>query len=370
MIDRSDLTAAVNAGVLSSEQAMRLEAFLANRKKGVPIDAGAGESENLRFLSNFNDIFITIGLIILFGGFAALFFYVVASTIGASGSPTTVGGSLSLGIGGLAWMMMEYFCLRRRMLLPSMFLAFVTSIAGGMFLVAMFSGVLGLNDGFSSPLQALDDSTVASMTFFAGAALTALAMFKRFGLPFSLFILAVCAAGAVYVWLFRGAEFESLTGGLAMFVTGLVTFAVAMFFDMRDPQRVTRSSDHAFWLHLAAAPQIIYGVGGLITGLVGSEATGAEAITLLIVLVIIAILSLAINRRALIAASLITFIVTLSQIFYESGVDGLTTFITVSMIIGGGVVFIGAGWKTARNIVLKFFPTSGIWGRLFPPEIA
>ena len=38
MIDRSDLTAAVNAGVLSSEQGMRLEAFLANRKKGVPIE--------------------------------------------------------------------------------------------------------------------------------------------------------------------------------------------------------------------------------------------------------------------------------------------------------------------------------------------
>ena len=370
MIDRGDLRAAVNAGVLSSEQAVRLEAFLANRARGGDETAGAGESENLRFLSNFNDIFITIGLIILFGGFAALFGYVVGSTVGATGSPILVGGAMALGIGGLAWVMMEYFCLRRRMLLPSMFLALVTSIAGGTLLLAIFSGPLGITSQIESPLEALDTSMLAGIAYFAGAAATALLIFRRFGLPFSLFIVAVCAAAAVYIWLFRGAEVQSLTGGMAMFVTGLITLAIALFFDMKDPERITRASDHAFWLHLAAAPQVIYGIGGLITGLVGSEASGAEAITLLIVLVVIAILSLAINRRALIAASLITFIVTLSQIFYESGVDGLTTFITVSMIIGGGVVFIGAGWKTARKAVLNFFPTNGIWGRLFPPEIA
>ena len=113
-------------------------------------------------------------------------------------------------------------------------------------------------------------------------------------------------------------------------------------------------------------PQIIYGVGGLITGLVGSEATGAEAITLLIVLVIIAILSLAINRRALIAASLITFIVTLSQIFYESGVDGLTTFITVSMIIGGGVVFIGGRVENGAEYRLEVLPDERYLGPPLP----
>ena len=201
-------------------------------------------------------------------------------------------------------------------------------------------------------------------------AVGALAIFHRFKLPFSLFIVAVSAAIIIYMWLFRGAEIQALYGGFAMFLTGLGTLAVALIFDMRDPERVTRASDHAFWLHLAAAPQVIYGISGLITGAVGTEARQAEAVTLLIVLAVIALLSLAINRRALIAASLITFIVTLSQIFSESGVGGLTTFITVSMIIGGGVVFIGAGWKTARKLVLKFFPTGGIWGRLFPPEIA
>ena len=370
MIDRGDLRAAVNAGVLSSEQAVRLEAFLANRARGGDDVAGAGESENLRFLSNFNDIFITIGLTILFGGFAALFGLVVRSTVGVTGSPLLVGSAMALGIGGLAWLMMEYFCARRRMLLPSMFLALVTSISGGALAATIFGASVGLTEMGQTPFEAMEHSISAGIAFFVGAGAAAMLIFRRFGLPFSLFILAVCAAAVIYIWLFRGAEIQALYGGMAMFLTGLGTLAAALMFDMRDPQRVTRASDHAFWLHLAAAPQVIYGIGGLITGAVGSEAHKAEAVTLLVVLAAIAILSLAINRRALIAASLITFIVTLSQIFYESGVDGLTTFITVSLIIGGGVVFIGAGWKTARTAVLKFFPTSGIWGRLFPPEIA
>lgn len=370
MIDRGDLKAAVNAGVLSSEQAVRLEAFLVNRARGDDaLETGAGESENLRFLSNFNDIFITIGLLILFGGVATLFSLVIVASVEALGSPSMAGLLMAFGIGALAWLMMEYFCARRRMLLPSMFLALVTSICGGMILVAIFSFSLDITD-ISSPFEAIDSSMAAGLSFFAGATLTAFAIFKRFGLPFSLFIAAVSIAAILYIWLLRDSEIGALYGGLAMFLTGLGTLAVALMFDMRDPERVTRSSDHAFWLHLAAAPQVIYGVGGLITGFIGSEASGAEAIILLIVLVIIGILSLAINRRALIAASLITFIATLSQVFSESGVNGLTTFITVSMIIGGGVVFIGAGWKTARKLVLKFFPTSGIWGRLFPPEIA
>ncbi|MEM6557545.1 MAG: hypothetical protein AAF642_16805, partial [Pseudomonadota bacterium] len=64
MFDRTDLRAAVAANLLSADQASRLEAFLLSRK-----DDGAGNEqigqENLRFLANFNDIFITLGLGIL-----------------------------------------------------------------------------------------------------------------------------------------------------------------------------------------------------------------------------------------------------------------------------------------------------------------
>jgi len=369
MIDRDDLKAAVNAGVLSSQQAMRLEAFLVNRAKGDTVESGAGESENLRFLSNFNDIFITIGLIILFGGFAALFGFLIESGIDSEGSPLLAGGLMSLAVGALSWAMMEYFCLRRRMLLPSMFLALVTSIAGAALVAILYGSLSGAGDAVFEDFDPVSGVSIV-ISWFVGGFITAGAIFRRFGLPFSLFIMAFCGAATIYVFLLRSGDLPDILSGMAVFVTGLITLGIAIMFDMRDPERITRLSDHAFWLHLAAAPQVIYGLGGVITGSVMSEANSSEAVVILIALIVLAILSLAINRRALIAASLLTFIATLLQIFGETGVDGLTSFITVSLIIGGGVVFIGAGWKTARKAVLKFFPTDGIWGRLFPPEIA
>ena len=43
-----------------------------------------------------------------------------------------------------------------------------------------------------------------------------------------------------------------------VFVAGLGVFAFAMRWDMTDPQRETRRSDVAFWLHLLAAPMIAH----------------------------------------------------------------------------------------------------------------
>ncbi len=143
-----------------------------------------------------------------------------------------------------------------------------------------------------------------------------------------------------------------------------------------ETERIRKASDNAFWLHLAAAPQLIWGISALVTGsnILGGSTSGADdasqGITLLIVLLTIGIMSMALNRRALIAASLLTFIVTLVFVLNRIGLDGFNIFITVTMIIGTGVVLLGAGWKTARRAVLVFFPKGGTWSQVFPPEPA
>ena len=68
MFDKSDLRAAVEGGAISDEAAKRLEAFL--KAKNDP-DRGL-DSENLRFLTNFNDVFLTIGIAVLMTGLAFL----------------------------------------------------------------------------------------------------------------------------------------------------------------------------------------------------------------------------------------------------------------------------------------------------------
>ena len=97
---------------------------------------------------------------------------------------------------------------------------------------------------------------------------------------------------------------------------------------------------------------------------------GAEGIVLLSSLVLLGLLSLALNRRALIAASLLTFTAALSTVLTETGFDGFSVFALVTILIGGGVVLLGAGWKTARRMALTIFPSGGLWSRLFPPEPA
>ena len=56
-MDRDKLKAAIEADVISADQAARLEAMF-TRKEGEE-----AEAEPLRFLSNLNDVFLSIGLL-------------------------------------------------------------------------------------------------------------------------------------------------------------------------------------------------------------------------------------------------------------------------------------------------------------------
>lgn len=370
MFDRSDLRAAVAANVLTADQAARFEAFAASRHGQENAD-GTGQ-ENLRFLANFNDIFITLGLIILFIG--------VTSLVGTITAPAMVSGNLLAGllvsvpVAGFAWLLMEYFCARRRLLLPSMALSviFVMFCTAGAMSVA--ASILGAD------VERLDFADMYGTTghlgifVFLSALAASIVVFLRFRLPFALALSALSAAGAVYVGAGFFGDIQDVVGGPLLVLMGALTLAVAIWFDMTDPERIRKASDNAFWLHLAAAPQLIWGVSALVTGsnILGGSTSGADnaaqGIVLLIVLLSIGLVSLALNRRALIAASLLTFIITLSFVLNRVGLNGLNIFVVVTIIIGSGVVLLGAGWKTARRAVLIIFPRAGLWGRMFPPE--
>ncbi len=371
MFDRSDLKAAVAASIISAEQAARLESFALSRRR--PDAAGSGGQEDLRFLSNFNDIFITLGLLILFGG--------VSAFLGVSGMSTLFSGKptgfliLFLPIAGLAWLMLEYFCARRRMLLPSMALSiiFVFNIAAAATAVATsFADI-----DFNADAWGLFETTGnIGLTGFAAGTAAAIAIYFRFRLPFALALAALSAAAFFYTMFGFGGRIGYVVGGSLSVILGLATMAAAVWFDMKDPERVTKASDNAFWLHLAAAPQIITGITTMVTGsniFAGSTSgtdNAGQMLSLLVVLIVLGIASLALNRRALIAASILTFMFALSFILGEAGFDVSTIVIMVAIMIGGGVVLLGAGWSTARKLALKLFPTGGIWDRLFPPEPA
>jgi len=177
--------------------------------------------------------------------------------------------------------------------------------------------------------------------------------------------------GVFYTAVARAGGENMLIGGAATLVVGLATLACAIWFDMRDPMRSSRASDHAFWLHMAAAPQIIFGIRGLILGYGFVPASTVDATVMLLVLIAFGIISLALNRRALIVSGLLTFGGTLWVLVDGlGGGNGLNTIMLVALIVGGSIVLLGGGWRTARRFVLKAFPAQGTLGRIFPPEPA
>lgn len=374
MFERGDLRAAVGANVITADQASRLEAFLLAR-----IDGGeslATGQENLRFLANFNDIFITLGLAILFIG--------LTTFVSITAAPSIVAGNILSGViaalvvGGAAWGLLEYFCGRRRLLLPSMALTVIFCGFLSLGLTALYAQMTIGGDFLETfrPQEMFSLTGTLGVVACLSVLLGASIIFLRFRLPFSLAVMAVSFSAAAYTYLGFFGGIGLILGGTAFLVLGIGTFLLAVWFDMKDPERIRKPSDHAFWLHLAAAPQIIWGISTIVTGsnILAGTTSGTDntmqSLTLLGVLVVIGIVSLAINRRALIAASLLTFIFALSFVLNEAGLDASNIFILVTIIIGSGVVLLGAGWKTARRAVLVFFPKGGTWNRVFPAEPA
>lgn len=362
MFDRRDVRAAAEEGVLTADQANAFESFL--KKRSDP-DRGH-DSENLRFLTNFNDVFLAIGMTILVFGVFATAVFGFDNDFSSRWDFIRVVAPVLIA----AWALAEYFAGRRRLLLPSMMLT--AAICGSSFVigVALVSPNAFAVD-FNSFEEAQNAISAVLYAGFAGSALAALAVHQRFSLPFALAPFAVSIAGLFYTAIAHAGQGDAVVGGIAALIIGLATLVAAVWFDMKDPQRASLTSDRAFWLHLAAAPQIIFGVRGLVLGSGFAPAGLTDSIAMVTVLAAFALVSVALNRRALIVSGLVTFAMAVISLFdsINGGSSGQTLMLS-ALLIGGSIVLLGGGWRTARRQVLRLIPSTGTLGRIFPPEPA
>lgn len=375
MFETSDIRAAVEAGIITRDQATRLEAFLAHRATPpAQALASANADENLRFLNNFNDIFITIGIIILAMGMTAvtgLFFGPQFWSMVTGGSAGAFGALILMPVAALMWLLAEYFGRRRRMLLPTMAAVAIFTLYSGLSFGMIASGLTGANaETVSSLTQAWDTLGQTGMGTFIGCAIAALLAWLRFRLPFCMFLIAVSAAAAAYTFAGFFGDAGLVFGGFLSVVIGVATLAAAIYFDQKDPGRITRVSDYAFWLHVAAAPQIILGLRGMVMGSPAATPSTFEAMVLLACLAGLGLLSLALNRRALVVSSLLSFWLALGQVVDAVGGGGSTTFIATTLLLGTGIIALGGGWHSARRTVVGWLPKTGFAARIFPPEPA
>lgn len=358
-MDRKEIEAARQAGILDEAKAAELDAFLRAQQ-----DPGASsDNESLRFLANFNDVFISIGLVLLAVGLS------IGSGMifGSTGSALIIATPVIV----VLWLMLEYFAGRRRVLLPSMTLSLLITWMA-MMLVALVASGYGNVDNVQDNFFERGITSAKDFGFWAssGAIAAAGIIYARFRLPFALFLIAIGFAVGLYTYTISDYNFSEILGGSASFVIGMITLAVAIFFDAQDPERKGLNSDNAFWLHFAAAPQIMLGLRGMLTGGGFTPGTTGEAAGLLVALLAFAFLSIAINRRALIAAALLSFWLAVGVLVESVGGSDSSSIVWTLVLLGGGIVLLGAGWKTARRIVLTVLPTTGPLARIFPPEPA
>ena len=340
MYSEEDINSAVAAGALSAESAAAFRAHMTQVR-----DMPRGDEENFRLVTSFNDIFVTIGVVIML---------IAAGAIGAAILPSNDGPSPLSGalVAAAAWGLAEFFTLRRRMALPSIVL--LLAWVGGIF-AALLGVVVGLADNDNVSLAAILLS--ASSLVAAGAAWV---HWQRFMVPITV------AAGAVAV----GGSLIALIGGIVtgsndidgdivfiplIFAVGIAIFALAMRWDASDRDRTTRRSDVAFWLHLAAAPMIAHPLFHWLGVTDGGGIGVAAAAGVLLIYVALGIVALAIDRRALLVSALAYVLIALTWLFDRFGAVELN-FALTALVIGSALLTLSAFWTPIRRLVVEQLP--------------
>lgn len=384
MADRAELEAAAAAGIITADQAERVLAFVAARS-GAPA-APSGE-EDLRFIRNFHDVFLALGIVLLAAGVAVAAIMFTSPFSRAEGDAAGVwvalAGSFAL-CAGVMWALAEVFAKRRRLFLPS--IAICVAFTGFVIVVALSAYAAVMVDQLrtANPTNWSDVLSAWRLRFgLVVGALAAIgapaAFYWRFQLPFSMGMAGSGAAllAASLLFLVAPTQFLSALYPL-MLVVGLALFAAGVAFDVRDPQRLTRFSDNGFWLHMAAAPLILNGALGCIANLLapgefgGPLTGGARGVTLaaanLIIVILLGLVSLLINRRALIVSALLTAGIAVGVLLNAAGLQAMGLATATLLTLGAFVLILGAGWHKARAIILKHAPRGSLMSRIFPPE--
>lgn len=341
MYSESDIDAAVESGALSPEAATALRAYVAATRAMPAVD-----EESFRLLTGFNDIFVSIAAVLMLVamGWIGNLIRLFAPDHGPS-------PFIGFAVAATAWGLGEYFTRQRRMALPSIIL--LLAFAGGLF---MGFGVLLGTALMPDDMRDLHERAFA-LVMAASAALTAGGVWlhwRRFMVPITVAAGAATLAGLLLALVVAAVpDLADHLHGLLL-IAGLGVFALAMWWDMGDRTRTTRRSDVAFWLHLLAAPMIVHPIFAMM-GMLHGTAAPAQAAVVILIYIVLGLVALAIDRRALMVSALVYVLFALSSLIEQSGaVD--RSFGLTALIIGSALLLLSAFWTAARRHVVALLP--------------
>ena len=377
MYSEEDINSAVAAGAMSAEAASGFRSHMSKVR-----DLPRGSEENFRLINSFNDIFVSIGVVILLVAVGAIgqamagliapvedyfaFYDRIPepddAQLAAFRAARDLNEVVSMSLAGLfvavtAWPLSEFFTRKRRMGLPSIIL--LLSFVGGVFFTVTGAGMVMAQDG---------NDTVGALMISLAALIAAGAAFlhwRRFMVPITVAAGAAAIAGTVVSLIVAAIGpnniDENVVFGL-VFVAGLAVWAVAMRWDISDRERITRRSDVAFWLHLLAAPMIAHPIFALLGVTEGDNLGIGAAFGVVAVYIGFGLVALAIDRRALLVSALIYVLFALTILFREFGAVELN-FALTALVIGSALLSLSAFWQPIRRTVVGALP-AGLQNKL------
>lgn len=350
------LAGAAEKGIISAHQAGDLEAYLSDRgisfgpavadaaaeRDDAALDARAAEdSEQPRFVRGFHDILITIGVVVVLIGLWGL------------GGPL-----LTLPV---ILILAEILVRRQRLALPSV----VLTLAFAHWVVMVTQMLMTDYQDGAAPLTFV-------LTFLSAFPIPLALFYWRYRVPLALAGLVLSIALlAVAVFLFAldkvlginvaSDDYVPLLPPILL-VGALGVFTVAMRYDVSDPQRLTSRSDTAFWLHLAAAPALLYSMMGVVFATSGAgtwwdgHASSGQAIAAILIVALFMLVGLVIDRRAFVTSGLLSLGGAVWTMLNQTGAS-LDNYVFVAFaVVGVTVLVIGIFWQTLRRLVMNLLP--------------
>ena len=346
----------------------------------IPED-GQTDEENLRLIGGGNDLFVTVGTVLVTAGF-----YFVLNTI-IPGQTLWIAGLVAL----FSWAVAEIVTRQHRMKLSSTVLSlfFIVSVAIALGLVTDGRYPIRQPESLWQLLALRSIVAPAGYLFLGGVIAAAVVYFLRFRVPILAGVIAVAATLLAFlqtaVLLYDGVTAgsvappqmedvpELLRAALYMpLVCGLIVFAVAVALDIYDRERRKIWSDCAFWLHVVSAPMLVHPLFIMATGqdvVLGRIEPDANA-TLMLALLIgsFVYVALAIDRRSLLVPTLAYF--GSLGIYYlvnsTANTTGIPPFALILLVVGALIITFGAGWQHIRRLIVRPTLPTSVLDRLPP----
>lgn len=321
MYTDDDLNRAVEKGIFTENDVDRFRAEIARISNSPRVD-----EENFRLLSGFNDIFVVIACIL--------------SLSSAAWAGHALGESVSYAvIPVLSWLLAEFFVRKRKMALPAIIL--LIAFVGGVFLTAQsFMAGIEMGPAFAAAI----------------ATLAAYIHWRRFMVPITIAAGAAAAAACVIITVISQTPLQANFILASIFIAGLATFVLAMFWDTKDLNRTSRNSDVAFWLHLLAAPMIVHPIFSKL-GILGGKEDLFNMVIIVLLYISMTAISLIIDRRAFMVSSLLYVLYALSNLFSSYGMVSYS-FALTGLCIGGALLLLSAFWQKVRQVLVAALPKS------------